>query len=270
MKLLKKYRYLILRRTLQIGILILFAGGNYWGWTILRGNYSSGLILGTIPMADPYAVLQILCSGFLVTTELLLGSLIALFLYGVLFGRVFCSWICPVNLFADLALFISSKYKLNQAIKFSRKIRYWALGLSLVLSIIIGISAFEAISPIGITHRTLIFGLGSGWAIIIAIFLFDLAITKNGWCGHLCTLGAFYALVSRFSLLKVKHIKDKCTNCNKCFVVCHEPQVLNIVGKQSGFIFLGECTNCARCIEVCNDDALNFTIINSFKKANYE
>jgi ferredoxin-type protein NapH len=134
------------------------------------------------------------------------------------------------------------------------------------LSAIFAVAAFEVISPIGFLHREIIFGIGSGWAVILMLVFFDFGIVKNGWCGHLCPLGAFYSLVGRFGLLKVKHNKDNCTNCNKCFVVCPEVQVLSIVGKEDGFVTSGECTNCLRCIEVCDDDALNFSIKYVFKK----
>ena len=262
------YRYLIARRVVQIGTLLLFVGANCFGWNILKGNYSSGIIFDTIPLSDPYAVLQILFSGFLAATDLIIGAVIVLVLYGVLFGRIFCSWICPFNIVADTALNISNKLNNEPKLKISRKIRYWILALGLILSLILGVSAFEAISPISILHRGIIFGIGAGWTVIAAIFLFDIAVVKNGWCGHLCPLGAFYALIGKYALLKVNHSNDNCTNCDKCFVVCHEPQVLDIIGKQNGIIKSGECTNCARCIEVCDDNALNFTIISSFLKKN--
>jgi len=264
MNIIKRHRYLISRRIVQIGLLILFAGSNYAGWNIFKGNYSSGVILDTIPLSDPYAVLQILFSGFLAGSDLLIGALIVLVIYGLLFGRIFCSWICPLNIVSDTALNISNRLKVDAKFKVSTKTRYGVLVLGLILSSILGLSAFEIVSPVSILHRGLIFGIGAGWAVIAAIFLFDIAVLKNGWCGHLCPLGAFYSLIGRYALLKVKHNSDNCTNCNRCFAVCHEPQVLDIIGKQNGVIKSGECTNCARCIEVCDDDALGFSISNNF------
>jgi len=46
------------------------------------------------------------------------------------------------------------------------------LALSLVVSAVIGLSAFEAINPITIMQRGVIFGFGAGVSIIVAIFLF--------------------------------------------------------------------------------------------------
>jgi len=266
----KSYRYLVLRRISQTGLLLLFIGGNYFGWNILKGNFSSAILFNKIPLSDPYAVLQTLFSGFIVTSDLLIGSLIVLFIYGLLFGRIFCSWICPINLISDFASYISKIIKLERNFVVSKKIRYFTLVIGLVLSTILGLSAFEAISPISIFHRGIIFGIGSGWTVILAIFLFDLVATKNGWCGHLCPLGAFYSVVGRFAILKVMHKKDNCTNCLKCFDVCHEPQVLSIINKSDGIIKSGECSNCARCIEICEDNALNFSLSNTLKKNEYE
>ena len=82
-----KHRYLILRRIVQVTLLILYFGANAYGWTILQGNLSSSLILGTVPMADPYALLQMLSAGALLAADVLVGGLIALLFYGVIGGR---------------------------------------------------------------------------------------------------------------------------------------------------------------------------------------
>lgn len=261
-----KYRYLIARRLLQFSILILFIGGNYFGWNILKGNLSSGMLLGKLNLSDPYAVLQILATGFWVGADVLISALIILAIYTLLSGRMFCSWICPVNPISDFVLWVRRKLDISKnTISISKNIRYWVLALSLVLSAITGVAAFETISPIGFLHREIIFGVGAGWAVVLAIVFFDFGVVKNGWCGHICPLGAFYSLVGNVGLLKVKHNKDNCTNCNACFKVCPEVHVLEIIGKADGFIKSGECTNCSRCIEVCNDNALKYSI-RGFKK----
>ena len=59
MKLIRNYRYLILRRLVQLSLLLLLIAGNYWGWKILNGNFSTALLFDYVPLSDPYAVLQI-------------------------------------------------------------------------------------------------------------------------------------------------------------------------------------------------------------------
>ncbi len=260
----KHYRFLILRRMTQIAVMLLYIGGNYWGWEfIIQGNLSSSLLLGVVPLSDPFAALQMFAAGAILTTNLIIGALIITVIYAILGGRVFCSWVCPVNVITDAANYLREKIGFNEIQKkqpASRNLRYWVLILSLILSYILGVTAFEFISPISITHRSIIFGLGLGWAAMLIIFLFDLFILKDGWCGHICPLGGFYASIGKFGLVRVDHNEENCTNCMKCKVVCPESQVLFMVNKESIQVLDGECTNCGRCIEVCDDDALNFSI----------
>jgi len=258
------YRYMILRRMTQIGILVLYFGANAWGWTILMGNLSSSIFLDFVPMSDPYAALQMLAAGAVLATDLLIGVAVITVFYLLIGGRAFCSWVCPINLITDAAALLRRVTGIDrvQGIKqpASRKLRYWVLALSLVISFFMGVTAFEFISPISMVHRGIVFGLGFGWAAMLIIFLFDLFVLKNGWCGHICPLGGFYSLVGKFSLIRVHHIQENCTLCMKCKVVCPENQVLHMIGKESLPVLSGECTNCARCIEVCDDDALEFSI----------
>ncbi len=266
----KKYRFLIARRITQISVMVLYVIANVYGINFLSGNLSSSLLLNTVPLSDPYAVLQMAVAGAIISVDILLGAFIISIFYLIVGGRAFCSWVCPVNMITDLANYLRRKFGFNQIQKkqpASRNIRYWVIAISFVISFFMGIAAFELISPISMIHRGIIFGLGFGWATIVIIFLFDLFVLKNGWCGHICPLGGFYSLVGRFSLIRVHHNADNCTACMKCKEVCPENQVLHMVTKTSIPVLSGECTNCGRCVEVCDDDALNFSIKN-LKKEN--
>lgn len=267
-----KHRFLIARRIVQFSMIILYGAANWWGVKILEGNLGSSRLLGTIPLSDPYAVLQISVAGAIVGANALIGAAIIVLFYAVFGGRAFCSYVCPVNIVTDTANYLRRILRFDEAerkVWISRNIRYWILALSIPLSFGLGIAAFELISPIGILSRGLIFGMGFGSAVIIGVFLFDLFAIKNGFCGHICPLGGFYSLIGRFSIFRVKHDQQKCTLCMKCVNVCPEKQVLSMVGKKSTFVSDGECTNCGRCVEVCNDDALNFNF-RAFKQDNKE
>ncbi len=263
-KIWNSYRYLILRRFVQIGILVLFFGANAWGWKILQGNLSSSSLFGVIPMSDPYAVLQMVAAGAVVASDLLIGVGVVVVFYFLIGGRAFCSWVCPINMVTDSANYLRRVFDIDRAQlqkqPISRNARYWILVMSLIVSAFMGIAAFEFISPISMFHRGIVFGIGFGWAAILIIFLFDLFVLKNGWCGHICPLGGFYSLLGKFSFIRVHHSEENCTLCMKCKVVCPEKQVLHMIGKESIPVLSGECTNCARCIEVCDDDALRFSI----------
>lgn len=264
----RKYRFLILRRIVQLSILLLFVGGNLFGWEILKGNYSSAIIVDSLHLSDPYAVLQIIVSGFLASSSVLLGALLVLLIYVIIGGRMFCSWVCPMNIITDLAFRLRRMFKIEPYTKLSlsRNFRYYILVLSLLVSAVFGLAAFEIISPISMLHRAVIFGSGTGLAFVLVIFLVDLFVLKAGWCGHICPLGAFYSFVGKQAIIKVKHDKDNCTNCMDCFDVCIEEQVLSIIGKESNYIRSGACTNCGRCIETCKDNALKYALKFDLKK----
>lgn len=265
----KNYRYLLLRRISQITLLVLYIGANVWGWKILQGNLSSSLLFQTIPLSDPYAVVQIAATGATLAMDILIGALIVLTFYGVIGGRAFCSWVCPVNIITDAAAWIRRKLRISEVQKrvyMSRSLRYWVLGLGVILSFIMGVAAFELISPVSMVHRGAVFGMGMGLGAIVVIFLFDLFVHENGWCGYICPLGASYALIGRFSLFRVRHDANKCTDCRDCITVCPEKEVLHMINKSSESVLMGECTNCLRCVDVCQEDALGFSIRSHIKQ----
>ena len=265
-----KNRYLILRRLSQFTILFLYFAANYWGWKILIGNLSFSKLFNTIPLTDPYAFLQMLFAGAIISSNLIIGLVVILLFYGIIGGRAYCSWVCPVNLITDLAAWVRRKThhekdNLLSAMKI-KKFRYAFLVIMLIFSAVIGAAAYEFINPIGFFTRGVAFTLGFAWVWLLVIFIFDAFVLKNGWCGHICPVGATYALIGAKNLIRVYHTKDNCTNCGNCFAICPENQVLSpVITKKDDFIHGIECTNCGRCIEVCNDNALKFSLRNFIK-----
>lgn len=268
---LKVWRYLLLRRVVQLGTLLLFIGTVRWSWQLfekplLTGNLSSSEFLGIIPMADPFAVLQIILTGQIPLQEVIIGAVIILAIVALLGARTWCAWVCPVNMVTDLASWIRRRLGIKDTFSISRKIRYIALAMTLILSTLTGMAAFEWVSPISMLHRELIFGIGAGWIAVLGVFLFDLLILRHGWCGHLCPLGAFYAVIGKMAQLRISFDAPTCTHCCECARVCPEPQVLNLKAAAiSGLVSSGECTNCGRCITVCPEDTLNFELLHRIK-----
>lgn len=261
------WRYIMLRRLSQFGILLLFFGTAHWAWEypaktpLLTGNLSSSEFIGMIPMADPFAALQIFLTGHVLSETALLGAAIVLGFYLLVGGRVYCAWVCPVNAVTDLAGWLRARLPIGPMFHLSRNTRYFVLLASLILSALTGMAAFEWVSPIGMLHREVIFGLGAGAMALIAIFLFDLLILKNGWCGHLCPLGGFWSLVGRSAQVRIRFDKATCTHCGECARVCPEPQVLNLKRlEETGYVSSGECSNCGRCSSLCPEGSLSFDL----------
>lgn len=258
-------KILLFRRLVQFGILALFVAGNFYGIKILSGDFSSSLLFDKISLADPFAVIQLLLAGMGFSTSVILGSVLVLVFYVIIAPRAFCGWVCPINIVSDLAFNLRLKLGFENdksALNISRNFRYILLVLTLLLSLILGVAAFEMVSFVGLVSRGIVFLQGSVVAVIGCILVFDMFILKRGVCNYICPLGAFYAVVSKFSLLRVKHDVSKCTNCAKCLKICPENHVLDMIAKRSDIVKNSECISCGRCIDVCEDDALGFSIRN--------
>ncbi|HHC72586.1 MAG TPA: quinol dehydrogenase ferredoxin subunit NapH [Thiotrichales bacterium] len=262
----RAHRWLLARRVTQLSVLLLFLLGPWYGLWIVKGNLSSSLTLEVLPLTDPFVLLQTLFAGHVAEMTAITGALIVVAFYLLVGGRVFCAWVCPVNLVTDGAAWLRYRLKIKGSPRFSRSTRYWLLAMVMAVALATGSVAWELLNPVSVLHRGIIFGMGMGWLLILGIFLYDLLVAKHGWCGHLCPQGAFYALIGKLSWLRVSAARrEKCDDCMDCFLVCPEPQVIKpaLKGAPRGIgpvIAMSECTNCGRCIDVCTKDVFQFTI----------
>jgi ferredoxin-type protein NapH len=257
------YKWLFLRRTSQLAILATFLAGPWLGVWIIKGNLSASLLFDTVPMSDPLVVLQSLAAGHWPYVAAWLGLAVVLAFYLLAGGRVYCSWVCPMNLVTDGAAALRRRFGLKTGKALPRSLRYWLLGALLAGSAIAGMQVWEPVNPVSQLHRALIFGGGTLASTLVAgVFLYDLAIAPRGWCGHVCPMGATYALINRASLVRVAAPRRaSCTDCLDCFAVCPEPQVIRPALKGSGSPLIADasCTNCGRCIDVCSESVFEMT-----------
>ena len=259
------HRYLLLRRLSQITVLFVFLIGPWFGGWLIKGNLNYSLTLGVLPLADPLVLLQSLLARHVPERNAFIGALIIFLFYWLVGGRVFCAWVCPVNIVTDAASALRRRLDIRGGADLPRQTRYWVLGLILLLAAGTGGIVWELVNPVSMLPRGLMFGMGAGWLLIASLFLFDLFVMKRGWCSHVCPVGAFYSLLGRFSLLRVTAAKrDACNDCLDCFAVCPEQQVIKLPlkgAKKSAnpIILSGNCTNCGRCIDVCSKDVFSWT-----------
>ena len=259
-------KWLILRRITQFGILALFLVGPLAGIWIVKGNLNYSYTLNLLPLTDPYVALQSLMTGHVPETLGLIGVAVVLVFYLLVGGRVYCSWVCPVNVVTDAAGWLRDRLGIKGGSSLSRNTRYWILAMTLLGSALTGVVLWELINPVSMLHRGLIFGLGAAWTVVVAVFLFDLFVMTRGWCGRLCPVGAFYSLLGRWSPLRVSAPRRAaCNDCMDCFEVCPEPQVIRpaLKGEAKGFgpvILAANCTNCGRCIDVCSKDVFAYDL----------
>ena len=259
------YRWLVYRRLVQFGILALFLAGPWAGVWIVKGNLGSSLVLDTIPLTDPYILMQSLFARHAPELTAAVGALVVIAIYVLFGGRAYCAWVCPINAVTDTAQWLRRRLRLKGGARLSAATRYWLLGASLLVAAVTGTIAWELLNPVARVFRGLVFGMGAAWFVILAVFLFDLLISERGWCGHLCPVGAFYSIPGKASVVRVSAAgRERCNDCADCLKVCPEPQVLKrpvfSAGQGTSPVVLSpNCTNCGRCIDVCTEDVFQFS-----------
>jgi ferredoxin-type protein NapH len=259
------HRWLLARRFAQGGFLAIFLLGPWLGWRLVDGTLASSRTLGVLSLTDPLVLLQSLAAGHLPAATALTGALIVIVAYLIAGGRTYCSWVCPINPVTDAAHWLSNRLDLPKGWQPRRGTRQALLLVVLAGSALTGTILWELVNPVTMAHRALVFGTSGAFLIVLAVFLFDLLVSRRGFCGHLCPVGAFYGHVNRLALVKVSAARRAdCDDCMDCYAVCPEPHVLTPALKgaargASPVILEPDCTSCGRCIDVCSKHVYRFT-----------
>ena len=262
------------------------------GWRQMRRIVSSLFFVATclsalfiLPqtLSNHILDLQVGPSIIKLTTSLgasVLLTSVALFIIVVVFGRIYCSIICPVGYLQDLSIWLGRQLKLTpewniESKKSLKLVRILLLSLTIVI-LVFG-SAFSAglIEPFSIFSRFLflIKIVFSGAFVVQTIpLLFILIITfaillsavKYGrfYCSWICPVGTLLWGLSKISLFKVKIEETKCNNCNKCLPNCKAGAIDPIQHTVDQAL----CVGCFNCMSVCNQDAINLDSAKKIKK----
>ncbi|MCS5422732.1 MULTISPECIES: 4Fe-4S binding protein [Psychrilyobacter] len=176
----------------------------------------------------------------------------------VTLGRIFCGWICALGTLQDIFGKIGMKIfkkRYNVPKSLDSTLRYlkyivligiiyftWRTGQLVINSM----DPFVAYSHITAGWEELLGEYLLGFGILMGMLLSSLFYDRL-FCRYLCPLGAYYAILGRFSLLKIERDKNTCINCNKCDRGC--PVGLDIASVNT--VDKGECIGCMTCVEVC-------------------
>lgn len=193
-----------------------------------------------------------------------------LILYGFLFGRWICGFLCPFGLIQDLLYKIKTpKMKKNNVTKSLSYLKYVILAVFVIaiplivcLRNNIALPAFcKYICPSGTllgavgllsneSNSNMFSMLGSlfTWKFCLLVVIIVACIfIYRAFCRFLCPLGALYGLFNRISLLGMKLDKDNCVNCGLCVGKCKMD--IRHVGDR-------ECISCGDCAGVCPTGAI--------------
>ena len=277
----KSFPFTIVRHIVQVIVLAVFLGPVFLeGWSLFGGTVGGDNAMGTpadvffygslssssifgINLLDPFAFLQYVVASKSIALDSLLAVLPVLVFYGLIRGRVFCGWTCPVNLLLEIIDWIRLKLKIKveeRVLPRHAKV-YIAAGV-LVLSLVLSFPVFEALSPISFINKGLIFGSLVGGITLLAVILVELFWGHRVWCRALCPLGGFYEVVGKVGLLNVAIDNETCIGCNKCKKACLcDPEILDApVAGEDVIVRAGDCMLCGKCIEACPVEALSIKI----------
>ncbi|MBO5602262.1 MAG: 4Fe-4S dicluster domain-containing protein [Prevotella sp.] len=218
----------------------------------------------------------------------------------LIFGRIYCSVICPLGIMQDVISWIHGKQKKNR-FSFSKEkkwLRYTMLVL-FVVALIAGVQSLVALlapySSYGRIVTNLLKPIYEGgnnvlasiaehfnsyafyhvdvWikslptfiiAAVTFVVLFVLA-WRNGrtYCNTICPVGTFLSFFARFSWMKINFDEEKCKNCGKCSRNCKAA----CIDYKNHTVDYSRCVVCGNCLGQCNFGALHYEHPKKVKKA---
>ena len=164
------------------------------------------------------------------------------FVTGILFGRVYCGYLCPFSALIEFVEKIKTKKirTYDSDLTFIKYIFLWAVLILVLYFDKIEISSFEPYLALFSTNRNVFM-----WTALALVIIFTL-FHRRIWCRYFCVAGAFLALVSRFSPYK-NMPPLTCDACGACNKVC--PVEIDF-SDITDFPY-EECIACRKCHEYC-------------------
>ena len=194
-----------------------------------------------------------------------------LLLYGLLFGRWICGFLCPFGLIQDLLHKIKTpKLGRGRVTRVLSCFKYVLLGFLVVLvplalaGVDFPLPAFcKYVCPAGTLEGAvgllanlknesmlgMLGGLFTWKFLLLVFFLVGAVFVYRFFCRFFCPLGAIYGLFNKISFVGVKLDKDGCVDCGRCAATCKMD--IRCVGDR-------ECIQCGECIGVCPTGAIQW------------
>ena len=210
-----------------------------------------GIILGGVP--NVVLVIQHIFADIIFPNRLV-SLLIRIFIFlglTLIFGRIFCGYVCPLGAVQELASMVRFKTKLNYNRRYSKKksfLRWAFFAVYAIASLIWGLEVTLFMNPI---NGFLVFWTPLDLTIFIGFIFLILTIFVSffiyrPYCRFFCPFGALAFLFGKVSPLKIRRT-PYCNECGICEKICPTLEGFEFSTK-------GECYYCNRCIDFCNNE----------------
>lgn len=168
------------------------------------------------------------------------------------FGRIYCSLICPFGIFQEIIGFIKLKLvKSSRQVNFPLK--YFIAAI--VWGIFLGGTAFviryfDPYSLFGSAQTFAVAGIIGVILVAAAVFIKD-----RVFCTNFCPVGTVLGLISKVSPNKI-YISDICVSCGMCERNCPS----GCINSQEKTVDNEICVKCLKCLSVCPKGGIKYGI----------
>lgn len=258
-------RFITVRRLSQFGFLA------FVSWLALSHQWYGVEKAASIDAFCPFGGLETFLTYFTTGEFLKRTFWSSLILLGItivvtlVFGRIFCSHICPLGTLQEwlrnIARKLGFKKELEMPVtmdKYARYFKYIVLLIIIYFSYQLGDLVFRNYDPyVALMHFGEEFDEKIVGYSILGIVLLMALFTKNIWCRYFCPLGAFLGIIKKISPFKIHREASSCTNCGLCRKTCPA----NLPVGQQDVTSDADCTSCLNCVADCPTASLSISII---------
>lgn len=173
------------------------------------------------------------------------------FIAAILFGAVFCGWLCPLGSiqewFGKLGRKIFGR-KYNSFIpykydKYLRFLRYGVLAWVVYMTAVTGKLIFSDYDPYSALFHLWTGEVAITGLVILIITLVGSLFIERPWCKYLCPYGAILGLTNKFRFFKIRRNPSSCISCSACDRACP----MNIKVSNSSVVKDHQCISCMKC-----------------------
>ena len=181
----------------------------------------------------------------------------------LIFGRIYCSTLCPLAAVMDLASRTRKRERIYRYTKPLTALRLTVMATVFLLMVSRITFPREWLLPFGLYQSIIerimapqVMGATLIAAVVFAAIVVMAFLRGRLFCNTLCPIGTLLGLLSRRSIFHIDINTDRCTQCRRCVDSC-KAQCIDI---QDHVVDMSRCVVCFDCLPQCPDDAITYTL----------